>query len=306
MAVSRQITAADIQSIGQFFKVLVQKAMSWSGASDYLINSSGSASGTLTQTSIAAAHTFNLNSDNVDATTAGGLYNSYHGMVVGGAAAKGHRTGLAGVVSVTGSTNNTGAGFYYTASASIAFASANDNGATGAGNARGNLFGGNDSVSLLSGATFWNSVCGREVDIEVRSGASVAYKIGEQIVQLSTDVVAGSIANYGHLIANQSGGSQPGWDYAYTVGGKNGVWPLKSTGTILGSDTTSLGGPSYAAAYGVDLTGITFSGAAFVAPLMTPASSSATGKVGSVVWDANYVYVCTASNVWKRAALSTW
>ena len=38
----------------------------------------------------------------------------------------------------------------------------------------------------------------------------------------------------------------------------------------------------------------------------TPASASATGDQGQICWDANYVYVCVATNTWKRAALSTW
>lgn len=38
----------------------------------------------------------------------------------------------------------------------------------------------------------------------------------------------------------------------------------------------------------------------------TPSSSSATGAAGQIAWDANYVYVCTSTNTWKRAALSTW
>ena len=36
----------------------------------------------------------------------------------------------------------------------------------------------------------------------------------------------------------------------------------------------------------------------------TPASASATGEAGTVKWDANYVYVCTAPNTWKAAALT--
>ena len=36
----------------------------------------------------------------------------------------------------------------------------------------------------------------------------------------------------------------------------------------------------------------------------TPANSAAPGVVGTVSWDANYVYVRTATG-WKRAALST-
>ena len=38
----------------------------------------------------------------------------------------------------------------------------------------------------------------------------------------------------------------------------------------------------------------------------TPASQSADGSAGEIVWDANYVYVCVAANTWKRSALSTW
>lgn len=38
----------------------------------------------------------------------------------------------------------------------------------------------------------------------------------------------------------------------------------------------------------------------------TPASASATGNAGQVCWDANYLYVCTATNTWKRTALATW
>lgn len=38
----------------------------------------------------------------------------------------------------------------------------------------------------------------------------------------------------------------------------------------------------------------------------TPASATATGIQGEIAWDANYIYVCTATNTWVRAALSTW
>jgi hypothetical protein len=37
----------------------------------------------------------------------------------------------------------------------------------------------------------------------------------------------------------------------------------------------------------------------------TPASSSAAGTPGQIQWDSGYVYVCVASNTWKRTALST-
>lgn len=38
----------------------------------------------------------------------------------------------------------------------------------------------------------------------------------------------------------------------------------------------------------------------------TPASASATGTTGTICWDASYIYVCVATNTWKRTAISTW
>jgi|GEM_PF-2309390 len=38
----------------------------------------------------------------------------------------------------------------------------------------------------------------------------------------------------------------------------------------------------------------------------TPANSSATGNQGELCWDSSYLYVCTATNTWRRIAHSTW
>jgi len=38
----------------------------------------------------------------------------------------------------------------------------------------------------------------------------------------------------------------------------------------------------------------------------TPASSTDTGVVGDICWDADYIYVCTATNYWERAAIAHW
>lgn len=37
-----------------------------------------------------------------------------------------------------------------------------------------------------------------------------------------------------------------------------------------------------------------------------PASATATGVVGEIRIDASYIYICTATNTWKRSALTTW
>jgi hypothetical protein len=41
-------------------------------------------------------------------------------------------------------------------------------------------------------------------------------------------------------------------------------------------------------------------------PNKTPASATAAGTQGEVCWDTNYIYVCVATNTWKRTAISTW
>ena len=38
----------------------------------------------------------------------------------------------------------------------------------------------------------------------------------------------------------------------------------------------------------------------------TPASATATGVKGEICFDGSYIYVCTATNVWRRAAISSW
>ena len=38
----------------------------------------------------------------------------------------------------------------------------------------------------------------------------------------------------------------------------------------------------------------------------TPATASATGTTGQIAWDANYIYVCIATDTWKRSAISSW
>jgi hypothetical protein len=43
-----------------------------------------------------------------------------------------------------------------------------------------------------------------------------------------------------------------------------------------------------------------------VATAKTPASATATGTAGEICWDASYIYVCTATDTWKRTAISTW
>lgn len=39
---------------------------------------------------------------------------------------------------------------------------------------------------------------------------------------------------------------------------------------------------------------------------LTSKANNATGTAGQISWDANYIYVCVATNSWKRVALTTY
>ena len=90
--------------------------------------------------------------------------------------------------------------------------------------------------------------------------------------------------------------------------------PTLSTLAVTGN--ASIGGTLTLGSTSISTSGITTGtilstgtvAASFLAtdPSGAPASSSAAGILGSIVADANYIYVCTATNTWKRVAIATW
>ena len=59
-------------------------------------------------------------------------------------------------------------------------------------------------------------------------------------------------------------------------------------------------------ANGLEVVGVTDTDQLRVTTPSVPASATATGTAGDIAWDADYIYVCTATNTWKRVAISTW
>lgn len=43
-----------------------------------------------------------------------------------------------------------------------------------------------------------------------------------------------------------------------------------------------------------------------ISTFKTPASAADTGTAGTICYDANFIYICTAANTWKRVAIATW
>lgn len=96
--------------------------------------------------------------------------------------------------------------------------------------------------------------------------------------------------------------------YTYSTGAELDIFaPNGTTLLMLGvtnagsSITTGTGSISLGAPGGVAVTL-----GRFGIPTNTPASATATGVQGTIAWDANFIYVCTATNTWKRVAIATW
>jgi len=79
-------------------------------------------------------------------------------------------------------------------------------------------------------------------------------------------------------------------------------YPIKTTPTssdlITISDSDD-GNITKQATLGTALTGSTLSTG-------TPATAAATGTTGTLQYDASYLYVCVATDTWKRVGIATW
>ena len=57
---------------------------------------------------------------------------------------------------------------------------------------------------------------------------------------------------------------------------------------------------------GVDVTGFVVCDELRIDTPDVPSTASSSGNKGEIAYDSDYIYVCVATNTWKRAALSTW
>lgn len=96
---------------------------------------------------------------------------------------------------------------------------------------------------------------------------------------------------------------------AVTMGIGHGIrWITGTTGTPTASATiTSSGsGANIGLALTPTGTGVITLASKVTIPTQTPASAAATGTAGQIAWDSGFVYICVATDTWKRVAIATW
>jgi len=73
-----------------------------------------------------------------------------------------------------------------------------------------------------------------------------------------------------------------------------------------GSDMATFSSTGLAVTGTLSATGIIDASNGLKLTFYTPPASASTGTLGTCAYDANYFYVCTATDTWKRAAIAAW
>jgi len=113
----------------------------------------------------------------------------------------------------------------------------------------------------------------------------------------STTLYASRNGGLGLMAKNASGTIR-----FYTAGDASGNERMRifSNGNIGINTTTDAG-------YKLDVNGTVRSTQFYLSALNTaPATASSTGTLGEIRIDASYIYICTATNTWKRSQIATW
>lgn len=111
---------------------------------------------------------------------------------------------------------------------------------------------------------------GTRLDFECQTAAA-NNEIGARIIASTTDVTSGS-EDFDLLIQLMTGGAAPTTAATITSDGD-----LRIAGDTVRVPTER-----------------------------TITNANDTGVKGDICWDSSYVYVCTATDTWKRVAISTW
>ena len=138
-------------------------------------------------------------------------------------------------------------------------------------------------------------------DFEIVVGATVALKMENGVgTTFSTDAVTfgGSATVTETLIADSLNVSGISILKATDVDGAFTAGTIVSDAGVSGTTGTFSG--DFSVADTLSVVG------GFIAPTQTPSSSSDTGTLGQMSWDASYIYICTATDVWERVAIATW
>ena len=108
---------------------------------------------------------------------------------------------------------------------------------------------------------------------------------------------------YTNVISNSWSGTTTDQTMNFEIG--NGSSTRVTAMTLLGNGNVGIG--TTAPSYKLDVSGTAQATQFKLSALNTaPASATAAGTLGEIRVDASYIYICTATNTWKRSAITSW
>lgn len=156
--------------------------------------------------------------------------------------------------------------------------------------------GGDGNLSYANGVITYTGPNASQVRAHFSAGTGVTYAANGEIS------IGQSVAN----TANVEFDSITGSNLTLLSTSANAVLYTSTTGNVVSSESDfTYNTTTNTLNVGVLVTtGAIEVGSLFKSAITTQTSTS-TGTPGQICWDADYIYVCTSTNVWKRVALST-
>jgi hypothetical protein len=145
----------------------------------------------------------------------------------------------------------------------------------------------------VNGSGTGNTYIGQNAGLLVSSGSNNTFlgrTSGDVCTTGAENTIVGSLSD---LAANNNSNS--------TIIGYNVTGDGSNT-TIIGNSSvtqTKLNGTTTSV-------GIISGNRLRIVTAKTPSSASDTGTTGDICWDSSYIYICTATNTWRRIAHATW
>ena len=111
-------------------------------------------------------------------------------------------------------------------------------------------------------------------------------------------------ASFTNVISNSWSGTATDQTMNFEIG--SGASTRVTAMTLVGNGNVLIGTLTNSS-YKLDVNGTARATQFYLSALNTaPSSATATGTTGEIRIDASYIYICTATNVWKRSAITTW
>ncbi len=131
--------------------------------------------------------------------------------------------------------------------------------------------------------------------------------VGMKIKLLTPPAVAGNTLTTTSRLELTSNATPGFYEYTFNVAESSANLVYIYSAEIAYTNTVSVASDGNIVLPGSD-SSITYIDGSLAAPQIigVPANATANGVPGQTAFDSNYIYICTAANTWKRAAIATW